>query len=136
MIRWHKRILCILLGLTLNCNCQIIILTRIITYFIYPWASTTKKSSYCIVFFSILLKTAVTEELVVVLYETAGIRNPITAFQHWCFINYCNMRPIAVVSKTASIGSPIVAFSNCRYRSKLSIFYNYFLNNNMFQKLK
>ena len=60
-------------------------------------------------------------------FETAGIGNHITAFQHRRFINRCNRGPIVVVSKTASIGSPIAAFSNRHYRPKLPIFLFIFL---------
>ena len=56
------------------------------------------------------------------LFETAGIGNPIMAAQNWYFINRCNKRPIATVSKNASIGSPIVAFYNCCYKLGLSFF--------------
>ena len=49
-------------------------------------AYTTKKLSYCGVFFLALLKTAVIEEPIVALFETIGIGNPITAAQNQCFI--------------------------------------------------
>ena len=48
--------------------------------------------------------------------------------QNQRFINRCNRRPIAAISKTASIGGPITAFYNRRYRLDLLIFLKtYFL---------
>ena len=75
-----------------------------------------------------LLKTTIIEELVAALFETIGIGNPIIAPQNWCFINRCNRRPIAAVSKNASIGSLIAAFYNHCYRLGLLFFFffNYF----------
>ena len=61
-------------------------------------------------------KTAIIEKSVLAPFETAGIENPITVAQNRRFNNYCNRRPIAAVSKNASIGSPIAVFYNCRYR--------------------
>jgi len=55
---------------------------------------TTKKSSYYSVFFSVLLKITVIEELVTTLVETASIENLIVAAQNWRFINCCNRRLI------------------------------------------
>ena len=68
-----------------------------------------------------LLKTTIIEEPVAALFETAGIGNPITAFQHRRFIYRYNRRPITTVSKTVGIGSSIAVFSNHRYRSELMI---------------
>ena len=83
---------------------------------------TTKKSSYCNVFFPTLLKIAVIEKPVLALFETTRIENPITVAQNWRFINRCNRRPIAAVSKNPGIGSPIAAFYNHRYRFGLLFF--------------
>ena len=87
----------------------------------FSWTLTTKKSSYCIVFFLALLKTTVIEEPVAALFENAGIGNPITAAHNWCFINCCNRKPIAVVFKNDGIGSSIVAFYNRPYRLGLAM---------------
>ena len=94
---------------------------------------TVQKKSYSNVFFPALLKTTVIEEPVAELFETVGIGNPITAFQHWRFINRCNRRPIVAVSKTAGIGSPVAAFSNRYYRLELLIFF--FLIIFLFEKI-
>ena len=61
-------------------------------------------------------------------FETIGIGNPIIAPQNWCFINRCNRRPIAAVSKNTSIGSLIATFYNHCYRLGLLFFFffNYF----------
>ena len=56
-------------------------------------------------------------------FETIGIGNPIIAPQNWCFINRCNRRPIAAVSKNTSIGSLIAAFYNHCYRLGLLFFF-------------
>ena len=82
-----------------------------------------KKLSYCSVFFLALLKTAVIEEPVETLFETAGIGNPITTAQNQRFINHCNRRPIAAVSKNVGIGSPIETFYNRYYRLGLLFFF-------------
>ena len=70
------------------------------------------------------LKTAVIEKLVPALFETDDIGNPITVAQNQCFINCCNRRPIAAVSKNTGIGSPTAAFYNHRYRLGLLFSFN------------
>ena len=63
-------------------------------------------------FFPTLLKTIIIEKPILALFETASIGKPIMVAQNRYFINRRNMRPIAVVSKNASIRSPIAAFYN------------------------
>ena len=70
------------------------------------------------------LKTAVIEKLVPALFETDGIGNPITVTQNRRFINCCNRRPIAAVSKNTGIGSPTADFYNHRYRLGLLFSFN------------
>ena len=55
------------------------------------------------------------------LFENAGIGNPITVAQNWCCINCCNRKPIAVVFKNDGIGSSIAAFYNRPYRLGLAM---------------
>lgn len=43
----------------------------------FPYVNTTKKLSYCSIFFLEFLKTAVIEKPVIVLFETTSIGNPI-----------------------------------------------------------
>ena len=85
---------------------------------------TTKKLSYCRVFFPTLLKTAITEKPIAALFKIVGIGNPIMAAQNQHFINHCNRRPIEMIFKNAGIGSPIAAFYNYCYRLGLSFFFS------------
>ena len=69
------------------------------------YESTTKKSSCPSFFFPMFLQIVVIDKLVPVLFENAGIGNPIMAAQNWHFTKHCNRRPIMAFFKNAGIGS-------------------------------